>query len=365
MTPAAWILIAAAAGSFGLAIVLTAAALRVAPALGYVDRPGGHKSHHNPTPYGGGVAILLAAWVPAGLLLLAVQFVPAGWLEARFGPLLAAYAGGVHDRSGSTGLLLLGGLILHIMGLYDDRRPLGPLVKFAVMTAVALLTALGAGVRIAEFLSPAASIAVTVLWILVIVNAFNFLDNMDGLSAGVAVICLGYFAAAGLAAGQVLVPALAALLLGAVGGFLFWNFPPARIFMGDAGSLLTGYGVAVISILTTYYESGAGAPPFPLAIPLVILAIPLYDFCSVVLIRLRERRNLLRGDQRHFSHRLVDHGFTRRTAVLTIYVATMATGLGATLLPSADLRATITILALVSLILLLIAILESPVRREP
>ncbi len=134
--------------------------------------------------------------------------------------------------------------------------------------------------------------------------------------------------------------------------------------MGDAGSLGVGYLLAVVSVMTTYYESGVGAPPYALAMPLVILAIPLYDFVTVVGIRIAEGRNPLKGDQRHFSHRLVDHGLSRRFAVMTIYLATATTGLAATLLPAANLRQTITIGVLVLMVLAIVAILESPPRRE-
>ena len=179
-----------------------------------------------------------------------------------------------------------------------------------------------------------------------------------------AAIALLFFAVCGLMAGQVLVPALAAVFLGAVGGFLIFNFPPARIFMGDAGSLVLGYVIATTSVLTTYYRSAAGVPPYALAMPLVILAIPLYDFASVVVIRLLEGRNPMEGDQRHFSHRLVERGLSRRFAVLTIYLAAATTGLAATLLPGADLRRTITIGTMVLMVLAIVAILEAPLRRK-
>lgn len=218
--------------------------------------------------------------------------------------------------------------------------------------------------RLAEFAGSIGAIALTTLWIVIITNSLNFLDNMDGLSGGVTAIAAAFLAAAGVMAGQVFVPALAAVLCGAVCGFLVFNFPPARIFMGDAGSLVNGYLLSVIAVLTSYYDSGSGAPPYALAMPLIVLAIPLYDFTSVVVIRLFEGRNPFRGDQRHFSHRLVDRGLSRRMAVLTIYLATAATGLLATLLPGAGLRETLTVVAATLMVLLMIAILEAPLRNQ-
>ncbi len=372
-----------------VAFVLTLIARRVALRVGFVDRPGGHKSHAAPMPYGGGCAIVAAGWGALALMMLAAAVVPDAWISARFGERLLPYVGGVRTRTPQMLWILLGGLILHGVGLLDDRRPLGPWWKLAVIAGVAVLAATRGGVRLAELWGPEVSVILTTLWFIVIVNAFNFLDNMDGLSAGVAVLCLAFFAAFGLLAGQVLVPALGAVFCGAVLGFLVLNFPPARIFMGDAGSLVVGYMLATVSTLTTYYQpaaaavgglaGGAGAAagvtsaavggaaaavrPYVLAAPLVVLAIPLYDFVSVVVIRLLEGRNPMRGDQRHFSHRLVERGLSRRQAVLTIYLATATTGLAATLLPGAGLVRTVTIGLLVLLVLAIIAILEAPLRR--
>lgn len=354
----------ALASSLALALILTPLAMRIARRLGFVDRPGGHKSHTRETPYGGGTAIFLAGWIPLLAMYLAALLLPAEWLAERFGELLAAYVGGLREeRSTQALVIILGGIALHGLGLYDDRRPLGAVPKLAIMLLVAAFVAGAGGVRLAEFAGSAAAVVLSTLWIGVIVNAFNFLDNMDGLSAGVGCICLALFAACGIAAGQVLVPMLACVFLGAVAGFLVFNFPPARIFMGDGGSLLVGYMIAVISILTTYFESGTGRAAFPLVMPLVVLAVPLYDFATVVTIRLREGRNPMRGDQRHFSHRLVEHGLSRRQAVLTIYLATLATGLCATLLTDADLLRTVIVAAIVLMVLAIVAILETPPRR--
>lgn len=362
------IVAAAAAGSFAVSLVLTAWAVRLCPRLGFVDHPGGddsHKSHCTPTPYGGGTAMLVALLLPAGTALALAWLVPAAWVAPRFGELLTAYAGGLAHRSGPLAYILLGAVGLHVLGLLDDVRARGPWLKLAVIVAAALLAATHGQVRIAQFAGPAGSLVLTVAWIVVITNSFNFLDNMDGLGGGVAAICALFLAVCGVMAGQVLVPALGGLLTGAAAGFLVFNFPPARVFMGDAGSLLLGYLIAVLAALTTYYESGQGAPPYALAMPLVILAVPLYDFASVVLIRLLEGRSPLRGDRRHFSHRLVDRGLSRRFAVLTIWLASATTGLLATLLPGAGLRTAVTVLAAVAGVLGIVAILETSPQPTP
>lgn len=366
MTPGTLTLLLVAAGgaSLLLSMVLTIVAMRVARRLDFVDHPGGHKSHARLTPYGGGSAVFFAGWLPTTVLLILIVTAGDG-ITQLFGESLKPYLGGLRQQAAQTLIILAGGAVLHVLGLIDDLRPLGALPKLAIMVVVGLFVSAVGGLRIAEFLGPVASILVTTAWIVVITNAFNFLDNMDGLCAGVACVCTAFLVICGVMAGQVLVPGLACIFLGAMLGFLVFNFPPARIFLGDAGSLLVGYMLAVVSILTSYWHSGVGHPPFALAMPLVILAVPLYDFTSVVLIRLIERRNPLRGDQRHFSHRLVERGLSRRSAVLTIYLATAATGLGATLLPSAGLREAVTILVLVAMVLLIVAILEAPLRKAP
>lgn len=363
-TPLLVLIVGGAAGAvLLLSAALTWIARRVALRIGFVDHPGGHKSHKAPTPYAGGCAIFLAAWGALIAALAAACLLPEAWIRETLGTTALAYVGGVQKRAMQTIVILIGGVALHIMGLLDDRRPLSPWVKLGVIVAVAVFVAAVGEVRLAEFAGSEVSIVLTTLWFIVIVNALNFLDNMDGLSAGIGCICLLFFAVCGLIAGQVLVPALAGVFLGAIGGFLIFNFPPAKIFMGDAGSLIVGYALAVVSVLTTYYQSGQGAPAYALATPLVILAIPLYDFASVVVIRLLEGRSPMQGDQRHFSHRLVDRGLSRRFAVLTIYLAAATTGLSATLLPGADLRVTLTVVAITLMVLGVIAILEAPLRK--
>jgi len=354
----------AAASCFVLGLAATAVARRVALRIGFVDRPGGHKSHTAVIPYGGGSAILLAAWAPIAALVAGALLTPPETIESWFGVAVRDYVGGIASRATPTLVLLGGALVLHLMGLRDDLRPLGPYTKLAVIAVVAFCVAQFGDVRVAILLGPGSSLAITVAWIVIVTNAFNFLDNMDGLSAGVACICCAVLVACGMIAGQVLVPSLAGMFAGAIAGFLVFNFPPARIFMGDGGSLVIGYMLAVVSVLTTYYDTGGGRPPFSLAMPVIVLAVPLYDFVSVVVIRLLEGKNPMKGDQRHFSHRLVDRGLSRRAAVLTIYLATAATAILATLLPTAGLAQTLTILTSVVLVLSMIATLEMPLRKR-
>jgi len=255
-----------------------------------VDRPaaGTHKGHRQPTPYGGGLAI--------------------------FGGLVLGLAAGQHWYPGLLArehlLLLGGGALLLLLGLVDDWRGLGPLPRFALQFAVA-----GGLVALCpQFLlplpAPGPAAALGALWLAAMTNAFNFLDNMDGLSGGISAIALLALALMGWWAGRPDISLIALLLSGAAAGFLCFNFPPASIFMGDAGGLFLGFMAAGLSALLSHERP---ADPLLLA-PLLVLLVPAYDLCSVVLIRLCRRLPPWRGDHNHLSHRLVRLGLSRRGA---------------------------------------------------
>src|SRR5256714_8892875 len=166
---------------------------------------------------------------------------------------------------------------MHIMGLLDDRRALGPYLKLLVQIALAAALVIGfKEMRVLTALGATLSVIVTIVWIVAITNAFNFLDNMDGLSAGVAAVCTVAFLAAALSIGQWFVAASLALLLGALLGFLCFNFPPASIFMGDSGSLVIGLVLGVLTIRTTYLRPGQnlGAGWYAVFVPVIVLAGP-------------------------------------------------------------------------------------------
>jgi UDP-GlcNAc:undecaprenyl-phosphate GlcNAc-1-phosphate transferase len=369
-------ILALVAISFVISWLLTFAMIRVAPRLGFVDKPGGRKIHANPKPLGGGVAIFWAFAVPMLVLLLLAhrEVIPhtifAVW-SALFDPvhfegpgarLLEAYLGGVREKT-PLALAILGAvLLLHVLGLTDDCKALGPylklIVQFAAAAAVVLpfremrvLTALGDGI----------SIVISILWIVAITNAFNFLDNMDGLSSGVAAVATTAFLITALLIGQWFVAATLALLLGALLGFLCFNFPPARIFMGDSGSLVIGFLLGVLTVRTTFLPKGQdwGAGWYAVFAPLIVLAVPLYDLIVVSIIRASRGKSPFVGDTNHFSHRLVARGMSRRTAVLTLYLLTAATSVAAILLPYVTSTfAAMLIFAQTLLVLGVVALLE-------
>ena len=218
--------------------------------------------------------------------------------------------------------------VLHVMGLVDDRRGLPAFPKLLVQIAVAAVLVVWFDVRLLTLLGTGGSIAVTIVWIVAVTNAINFLDNMDGLSGGVAAIASALFMVACLVNAQWFIGATLALLLGGLLGFLIFNFPPAKIFMGDGGSLVVGFLLAVLTARTTYLHPDLGEGWYAVFMPVVVLAIPLYDLATVTIIRLSQGKSPFVGDQQHFSHRLVQRGLSKRGAVLVIWAFTAITGIG-------------------------------------
>ena len=353
-----WIALLVLLGTFVLSVVSTGLVRAVALRRGFVDRPAGHKRHVGPVALGGGVGFVLAIILPILLGTLIARWLSGDATPSWVPEALATQLDGMSSKLPMVLGILAGALLLHLVGLIDDVRPLGPGIKFVVQFVVAGFVAGPMGIRVIEALPTPVSIALTVLWIVLITNAFNFLDNMDGLSAGVAAIAGLIFAVASFATGQLFVPMLALALVGGLCGFLIYNFSPASIFMGDAGSLVIGYLLAVLTILVNYYNPTRDPTPLGVALPIVVLAVPLYDVVSVVILRLRAGVSPFRGDWRHFSHRLVKRGMSHRGAVLTIYLATAATGLPAIILPQTTWLEASLLLVQCVCVVVMIAILE-------
>jgi UDP-GlcNAc:undecaprenyl-phosphate GlcNAc-1-phosphate transferase len=254
---------------------------------------------------------------------------------------------------------------LFVLGLWDDKRRLGPYFKLAVQFAVAFVAAFAADIRLEFFIhSKLVTSMLSTVWIVLIINVFNFLDNMDGASAGIATIVAAILFTAAAISGQVFIGALALLFIGTLLGFLVFNFPPAKIFMGDAGSLPLGFVLAVISLRTTYYHQAASGPWYPVFIPLISMAVPLYDFVTVTALRLSQGKSPFVGDTQHFSHRLRKLGLTDTQTTLALYLATLTTGIGATFLYQVNLAGAILIFTQTILVLLIIAVLESTAKND-
>lgn len=368
-----------------ISLVVSSVLVRVGNRLQTFDSAGvpGQVKVRRRVPNTGGIAIVIAFVLP---MLALISFVkPVGeqtlrgdneWREFSLVPEdLRDHAAGLAQQAPLAYLFIASVVLLHVMGVIDDRRPLGAWPKLIVMLipciGVPLITTLSPALSDTRLLTALdahvggawLSILITAAWLLVITNAMNFMDNMDGLSAGVGCIAASCLLAAAMHNEQWFVGATLALLVGALLGFLAFNAPRkngAKLFMGDGGSLVLGFSLAFLTTRGTYLPAaGIGGSYWwaPLA-PLLVLAIPLYDAFSVMVLRVRQGRSPLVGDLQHFSHRLVDLGLSRARAVYVIWGFAIVTGLSgvavmATLSPWAAAAAWGSTLALLAVLAML------------
>jgi UDP-GlcNAc:undecaprenyl-phosphate GlcNAc-1-phosphate transferase len=286
---------------------------------GLVDDPGHRKIHESPIALAGGLAVrsgmllpLAGAWV-----VLHFNFLPSSVVDAL------DY--GFGRRAGQLTAVLAGAVGIVVLGWLDDKHELKAGPKFIGQLVIAGLVA-AAGVRITLFVpNPVFSYAVTILWIVAVINAFNFMDNMNGLCAGLGAVGAACFAFSAGEQGQYLVTLLALLICGALIGFLPYNYPKASAFLGDAGSHLVGFLLAVIAILPHFHTARR---PDKLAVltPLLILSVALGDMAWVVVLRWRLGKPFYLGDNNHLSHRLTRRGLGKPQAVALIWAAAAATG---------------------------------------
>ena len=352
-------------GSFVLSVILTAVVRKLAARTSFVAHPAADRFAQTTVPLGGGIAIFTTLVVSILAAIAVVKFlVVPGYLD-WLGEFVTVHTAGFLSKIGQLVIILFCVFTLFVLGLWDDKEHLSPIFKLLVQFAVAITAAVFADVRVEFFIeSKIITSALSVVWIVLIINAFNFLDNMDGASAGIAVIasCILFTAAA--LGGQVFVGGLAIVFIGTLLGFLIFNFPPARIFMGDAGSLVVGFILALLTLRTTYYHGAQSGQWYPVFLPAIVMAVPLYDFISVTLLRISQGRSPFIGDTQHFSHRLKKRGLTDTQTVLTLYLATLATGLGATFLYQVNLAGAILIFIQTIMVLSIIAIFETTARND-
>ncbi|MGB9300050.1 MAG: MraY family glycosyltransferase [Anaerolineae bacterium] len=282
---------------------------RLAGRLGMVDRPDARRVHLSPVPLLGGIAIY------AGFIMALLLF-GEGWVVSQ------------------AISILIGATIVSFLGIWDDRwgvRPVMKLLGQAIAASIVILS----GVQVSFLPNQALNLLITFLWIVGITNALNLLDNMDGLSGGVGAVAAAYFLLLAGLNGQYLVASLAAALLGVCIGFLVYNFNPASIFMGDAGSMFLGFVLAAVGIKLRF-------PNHPNVItwmiPVVVLGLPIFDTTLIVVSRLRRGINPLTNPGKdHVSHRLVSLGLSQRRAVILLYGVCCALGLVGLLIMHAGL----------------------------
>ena len=347
--------------AFGATLAAALLFVRLAMALAVKwdiqDHPAGRKDHARVTPLLGGLGIF-AAFATALALGIGVLCWSGGSAAAatRF-PMLARQLPLLHAVLPKLLMIMTGAAILVVVGLIDDIRGITfpPAIKFVAQLAAAAIAVAG-GARSSFLPLPWLDILFSVFWIAAISNVFNFLDNMDGLSAGIALICGLLFFWLTASQGQYFSALLFALLCGALVGFLRYNIHPARVFMGDAGSLFIGYLFGTLSLTSSYVVAGS-ASLIPAIIPVIVLGVPIYDAATVILIRIRERRPVYVGDRCHISHRLLRLGLSRNQAVVFVLMICIAIGMSALLLPYLSLRLSILVLLQTILIYVILTLL--------
>lgn len=316
-----------------VSFIATAVLVRIGTRAGTLDNVGVEgqvKAAPRRVPNIGGIGIVIglvvtmvAAFAATSLGVVPESVVPADLAE------------GAATETTTALIVLAGLLVVHVLGLIDDRRPLAWAPKLLIMLALPAAVAWLTGTRVltaADAYVGGAwlSVGLTSLWFAAVMNAMNFMDNMDGLAGGTACVIAAAITGVALQQEQWLVAGAAACLAGSTLGFLPHNFPRARIFMGDGGSLVLGFALAFLTTRLTYVETGSADPRWDrMVIPLVLLAVPLYDMLSVIVIRLSQGRSPFVGDLQHLSHRFEGRGLSRPRVAVSVWILALIAGLGA------------------------------------
>jgi len=306
--------------SFVLVYVLTPLMAKISLLKGWVDKPTkDRKIHEKPTPTLGGIPIFLSIYIP--LLLLYY------WPNAQ-GDIM-------RDKAPVLLGLVIGVLMMLFLGIYDDRKGAGHRLKFSVQILAAVVIYFF-GFRIQTISLPFGlhldlwyfALPFTILWVVGITNAINLIDGIDGLAAGVSLFVTGTIFLVSLIYERSFTSAIAAAMGGALLGFLRYNFFPAKIFMGDSGSLAVGFLIAAIGIRGSY----KGATMVALSIPILALGVPIMDTLLAIWRRFWSRKPVFSGDRDHIHHRLIERGLSQSKAALLLYGLTVFFGVMAFLI---------------------------------
>lgn len=349
---------------FGVATLLSFLLIpfmkRLAFRFDILDHPSHHKTHKQVRPYLGGGAIFVAFMLVIltgvmfmGLFKTGMQLPMFPEWQEEFLAQVPIFMAALPRLTA----LLVGGAMMFVLGLTDDIRGVGfsYKIKFGIQILAAAILVLS-GVRLEFWPFEALNVLMTIFWIVGITNAFNLLDNMDGLSSGVALISSLILGIMTIQQGQYFSALLLLALAGSLIGFLRYNFFPSSIFMGDAGALFIGYTLAALTVSNSYITTRSMSQ-LPVVVPVLVLGVPLFDVFSVMVIRWREGRSLFIGDTSHFSHRLVELGMSVRQAVGFIYLVTLCVGVSAILIPELNIFQSLLVLGQAVLIFGLITLL--------
>jgi len=302
-----------------ISLLVTPMVVRFAFRWELLDHPSARKVHDKPTPAIGGVSIFCAFYL---------SFVVAAcWPTV---PLRSLF-----EQAGLV-WIVIGTVIAFGVGLWDDIHPIGPWRKLILHLLAALIAVTGGGVRIDQIVLPSGiewvfgwlSIPISVLWIVLVMNAVNLIDGLDGLAAGLVVIASMVLLVLCMMADMILPALILAALSGASFGFLRYNYYPASIFMGNGGSYFLGFIIGAVAIVSSIKSQAA----VTILIPMIVLTVPLTDTFYAVIRRLLVKRKIFKADQEHIHHRLLRQGFSQQLAVFILYGITLVLGVGAMLL---------------------------------
>ncbi|MFJ7977683.1 glycosyltransferase family 4 protein [Peribacillus sp. NPDC096379] len=292
---------------FVASIIITPLVKKFAIKIGATDKPNYRKVHQKVMPRLGGLAIYISFLI--------------GWVFLRPND----------DLTNITIPLLIGGFIIIITGFFDDLFELSAKIKFMAQIVAAGVVVIG-GVQVDYINLPFGgelhfgilAIPLTILWVVGITNAINLIDGLDGLAAGVSSIALITISGMAILKGDLFVMSMALILLGSTLGFLFYNFHPAKIFMGDTGALFLGYMIAVLSLM-----GFKNITMISLIVPVIILGVPISDTFFAIIRRIKHKKPLSAPDKSHLHHCLLEVGFSHRQTVLLIYAMAACCGLSA------------------------------------
>ncbi|AIE61384.1 glycosyltransferase family 4 protein [Bacillus methanolicus] len=301
-------------------LIVTPFVIKLAIKIGAVDKPNARKVHSKLMPRLGGLAIFI-------------------------GVIAGYFAGGVYNEKVTA--ISLGAILIVLIGMLDDKYELSAKVKFAGQLLVAALI-VASGLKmdfvsipyIGKFQLGFWSYPITVLWIVGITNAINLIDGLDGLSAGISAIGIATIAIMAASAGKMLIFTLSVILLGSIIGFLFYNFHPAKIFMGDTGALFLGYSISILSLLGLYKS----VTLFSFLVPIIILGVPVFDTTYAIIRRIVNKKPISAPDKSHLHHRLLALGLSHRNTVLAIYAFGILFSISAILVSESTLWGTIFII---------------------
>lgn len=306
--------------TFLVSVLITPYVKKLAIKINAVDQPNSRKVHKKVMPRLGGLAIFIASGV--GYLFLDINL-----------PYMNE--------------IIIGALIILITGILDDKYSLSPSLKL-IGQLMAAIVVVSSGLLIDKVTLPFIgtvyieyiSYPVTILWIVAVTNAINLIDGLDGLAAGVSSIALTSILIMDALDGRLVVVGLCVILIGSTLGFLVHNFYPAKIFMGDTGALFLGYSIAIISMLGLFKNVAI----FSFIIPIIVLAIPLFDTFFAIIRRILNKQSISSPDKQHLHYCLVDLGFSHRTSVLIIYIMSACFGVSAIIFSNATLWSSLLIM---------------------